>query len=174
MIRKISLKKSSPKTYSRNNTAVAEQPDISIKARKYASLLTQIQSVVKGEADLIARMANIAAMLHQTFGFWWTGFYRTQGEELVLGPFQGPLACMRIKKGRGVCGAAWQQGHSIVVGNVEQFPGHIACSAESKSEIVIPIIRQGRVVAVLDIDSTSLNTFDSTDQYWLEQIADLV
>ena len=115
------------------------------------------------KADVIANMANMAAMLHETFGFWWTGFYRVIGDELVLGPFQGPLACTRIAYGRGVCGTAWKERRTIVVPDVEQFPGHIACSAASRSEIVVPVFRDGEVVAVLDIDSTELNTFDETD-----------
>ena len=115
------------------------------------------------KADVIANMANMAAMLHETFGFWWTGFYRVIGDELVLGPFQGPLACTRIAYGRGVCGTAWKERRTIVVPDVEQFPGHIACSAASRSEIVVPVFRDGEVVAVLDIDSAELNTFDETD-----------
>ena len=115
------------------------------------------------KADVIANMANMAAMLHETFGFWWTGFYRVIGDELVLGPFQGPLACTRIAYGRGVCGTAWKEHRTVVVPDVEQFPGHIACSAASRSEIVVPVFRDGEVVAVLDIDSAELNTFDETD-----------
>jgi GAF domain-containing protein len=115
-------------------------------------------------------MANTAACLWETFHFWWVGFYRVVGNELILGPFQGPLACTRIAKGRGVCGTAWQEARTIVVPDVEQFPGHIACSSASRSEIVVPIMQDGRVVGVLDIDSEHLNTFDETDQYWLEQI----
>lgn len=144
------------------------------KQQAYEALLPQIKAVLEGETDTIARMANVAAMLHETFGFWWTGFYRVLGEQLVLGPFQGPLACMRIAYGRGVCGTAWQRGESIVVPDVEQFPGHIACSALSRSEIVVPLIREGRVVAVLDIDSAQLATFDQTDRLYLEAIAAIV
>lgn len=144
------------------------------KQQAYEALLPQIKAVLEGETDTIARMANVAAMLHETFGFWWTGFYRVLGEQLVLGPFQGPLACMRIAYGRGVCGTAWQRGESIVVPDVEQFPGHIACSAQSRSEIVVPLIREGRVVAVLDIDSAQLATFDQTDRLYLEAIAAIV
>ena len=119
-------------------------------------------------------MANVAAMLHETFGFWWTGFYRVEGEELVLGPFQGPMACTRIKKGRGVCGTAWQEETTQVVPDVDKFPGHIACSSASRSEIVVPVFHEGRVVAVLDIDSAELNTFDQTDRYFLEQMVQLL
>jgi GAF domain-containing protein len=115
-------------------------------------------------------MANVAAMIHETFRFWWTGFYRVVGEELILGPFQGPLACSRIKFGRGVCGTAWKEARTQVVPDVEQFPGHIACSSASKSEIVVPLFKEGKVVAVLDIDSEYLATFDDTDRLWLERI----
>lgn len=140
------------------------------KQERYAALLPQLQSILSDETDSIANMANTAACLWETFHFWWVGFYRVVGNELILGPFQGPLACTRIAKGRGVCGTAWQEAHTIVVPDVEQFPGHIACSSASRSEIVVPIMKDGRVVGVLDIDSEHLNTFDETDQYWLEQI----
>ncbi len=129
---------------------------------------------MEGEEDLVARMANTAAMIHDTFRFWWTGFYRVQGDQLVLGPFQGPVACTRIGFGRGVCGSAWQQQRTLVVPDVEQFPGHIACSSRSKSEIVVPVLRDGTVIAVLDIDSENLATFDETDQRYLEQIAEII
>ena len=125
---------------------------------------------MEGETDSIAKMANVAAALHQTFGFWWTGFYRVVDDELVLGPFQGPVACMHIPFGRGVCGTAWQRQETIIVPNVHEFAGHIACSSESKSEIVVPVIRDGKVIAVLDIDSAEYNTFDDTDKTYLEQI----
>ena len=128
---------------------------------------------MEGESDNIAQMANLAALLHGAFGFWWTGFYRVQGEELVLGPFQGPLACTRIKKGKGVCGTSWAQESTIVVPDVEEFPGHIACSSESKSEIVVPVWKNNAVSAVLDIDSEFLSTFDETDKVWLEKICAL-
>lgn len=141
-----------------------------IKEEKYRTLLLQARSLMDGEMDEIARMANLSALIHQAFGFWWTGFYRVQGEELVLGPFQGPLACTRIKKGRGVCGTAWKEQRTIIVPDVEQFPGHIACSSESQSEIVVPVWRDKKIVAVLDIDSRDLNTFDTTDQHYLEQV----
>ena len=121
-------------------------------------------------ADIIANMANMAAMLHETFGFWWTGFYRVIGNELVLGPFQGPLACTRIAYGRGVCGTAWKERRTVVVPDVEQFPGHIACSAASRSEIVVPVIRDGEITAVLDIDSVRLDTFDQTDAEFLNRM----
>lgn len=144
------------------------------KEARYALLCKQIESVLAGESDPIARMANVAAMIHETFGFWWTGFYRVIGSELVLGPFQGPLACTRIACGRGVCGTAWQQRQTLVVPDVDQFPGHIACSSASRSEIVVPVFRAGEVIAVLDIDSRDLATFDAVDQQWLERIAALL
>lgn len=144
------------------------------KAERYALLLEQVASLLQGETDRVARMANVAAMIHQTFGFWWTGFYRVVGEELVLGPFQGPLACMRIRYGRGVCGTAWKERRTVIVPDVEQFPGHIACSSASRSEIVVPLMRADEVVAVLDIDSEKLATFDEEDRHWLEQIVSLV
>ena len=144
------------------------------KSDTYQSLLPQIEALTDGETDSIAKMANVAAALHQTFGFWWTGFYRVVDDELVLGPFQGPVACMHIPFGRGVCGTAWQRQETIIVPNVHEFAGHIACSSESKSEIVVPVIRDGKVIAVLDIDSTEFNTFDQTDQEYLEQIVNLL
>jgi GAF domain-containing protein len=119
-------------------------------------------------------MANVAAMLHETFGFWWTGFYRVVGEELVLGPFQGPMACTRIKKGRGVCGTAWQQEETQVVPDVDKFPGHIACSSLSRSEIVVPVKQGEDIIAVFDIDSAELNTFDHTDRHFLEEIVSML
>lgn len=140
------------------------------KDAKYALLYKQVCALVEGENDTIANMANIAAMIHETFHFWWTGFYRVIGDELVLGPFQGPLACSRIAFGRGVCGTAWKDGVTQVVPDVEKFPGHIACSSESKSEIVVPVKAGGKITAVLDIDSERLNTFDDTDRVWLEKI----
>ena len=153
---------------------MAEQLNIveGSKEEKYASLLPQIQSVLEDEPDPIARMANMAAMLHETFRWWWTGFYRVADADwLVLGPFQGPLACTRIRRGRGVCGTAWDKDETQVVPDVNLFPGHIACSSASKSEIVVPIHDgEGKVVAVLDIDSAELNTFDETDKQWLETI----
>ena len=144
------------------------------KAERYAELLPQIQAVVSGESDLIANMANVASMLHETFRFWWTGFYRVVDGELVLGPFQGPLACTRIAKGKGVCGTAWAERQTVIVPDVDAFPGHIACSSLSRSEIVVPVISQGNVIAVLDIDSEHLSTFDSTDRENLEKIASML
>ncbi len=146
------------------------------KEEKYEDAYLQIASLVADESDQIANMANISSLLHEQFGFWWTGFYRVEGDdELVLGPFQGPVACTRIKKGRGVCGTAWETGTTQVVPDVELFPGHIACSSESKSEIVVPLHRKdGEIIGVLDIDSAEWNTFDDTDRQWLEKICDLV
>lgn len=140
------------------------------KENKYALLYEQIKSVVSNESDMTANMANIASMLHFTFDFLWTGFYRVVDNQLVLGPFQGPLACSRIKYGKGVCGTAWAERRTIVVDDVEQFPGHIACSSQSRSEIVVPIVKESDVKYVLDIDSAELSTFDSTDRQWLEKI----
>lgn len=144
------------------------------KQQKYELLYRQIEAVVSGEKDTIANMANIATMIHSTFGFWWTGFYRVIDDELVLGPFQGPVACTRIGRGKGVCGTSWSEQRTIIVDDVDAFPGHIACSSESRSEIVVPIWRNENIIAVLDIDSSTLATFDSTDQEWLERIARLV
>lgn len=144
------------------------------KNEKYELLHKQVAALIKGECDPIANMANIAAMIHATFGFWWTGFYRVAGDELVLGPFQGPLACSRIKYGRGVCGTAWKEQLTQVVPDVELFPGHIACSSLSRSEIVVPVWHGNEIVAVLDIDSKELATFDETDKVWLEKITDLL
>lgn len=144
------------------------------KEQKYELLYKQIEALIQGESDPIANMANVAAMIHYTFGFWWTGFYRVAGDELVLGPFQGPLACSRISYGRGVCGTAWKEQMTQVVPDVEQFPGHIACSSLSRSEIVVPVWKEGKIIAVLDIDSEHLATFDTTDQKWLEKIVDLL
>lgn len=144
------------------------------KEQKYEVLYKQIVSLVEGESDTIANMANIAAMIHHTFGFWWTGFYRVVGEELILGPFQGPLACSRIKYGRGVCGTAWKEQTTQVVADVELFPGHIACSSLSRSEIVVPVWANEEIVGVLDIDSEHLATFDEVDRVWLEKIVALL
>lgn len=144
------------------------------KIERYESLLPQAKALVEGETDAIARMANVAALLHREMGFWWTGFYRVIDGELVLGPFQGPIACTRIARGRGVCGTSWQEDRTIVVPDVELFPGHIACSSESRSEIVVPVRQGGEVVAVLDIDSRELATFDDTDRLYLERIAALL
>lgn len=147
-------------------------PCTGTKAEIYATLSKQIASVIEGESDIVSVMANTAAILHQQMHFWWTGFYRVIGEELVLGPFQGPVACSRIPKGRGVCGTAWQQDATQVVPDVELFPGHIACSSASRSEIVVPVRHNGEVVAVLDIDSEKLATFDEVDAEWLEKIVE--
>ena len=144
------------------------------KEEKYQELIPQIRSVVAGESDPIANMANVASMLHETFSFWWTGFYRVIDGELVLGPFQGPLACTRIQKGRGVCGTAWVRGETVIVPDVDAFPGHIACSSMSRSEIVVPIFHHLDVIAVLDIDSQYLSTFDEVDQKYLEEIVNLI
>lgn len=159
-----------------NVTIMAEELHIAQggKEEKYALLYKQIAAITESESDTIANMANIAAMIHETFRFWWTGFYRVVGEELVLGPFQGPLACSRIAYGRGVCGTAWKEACTQVVPDVEQFPGHIACSSASKSEIVVPLFKEGKVTAVLDIDSEQLATFDETDKLWLERIVELL
>jgi len=140
------------------------------KEETYQTLLPQIQALVADETDTVANMANIAAALHEAFGFWWTGFYRVVGNELVLGPFQGPVACTRISFGRGVCGTAWERGETVIVPNVHEFPGHIACSAASNSEIVVPVRRNGQIVAVLDIDSAEYNTFDAIDKQYLEKL----
>ena len=142
------------------------------KEEKYLALLPKLKALLSGEPDEVARMANLAAALHAEFGFWWTGFYRVVDSELVLGPFQGPVACTRIAFGRGVCGTSYNRAETIVVPDVEQFPGHIACSSESRSEIVVPCRDHGRIAAVLDIDSRELDTFDDIDRIYLEQIAD--
>ena len=144
------------------------------KEDKYVTLLPQIEAVIDGEPDIIANMANIASMIQETFQFWWTGFYRVIDNQLVLGPFQGPMACTRIKFGKGVCGTAWKEAQTIIVKDVDQFPGHIACSSASRREIVVPLKVNGEVVGVLDIDSEKLSNFDSTDQKWLEKVAVLL
>lgn len=141
---------------------------------KYQLVYRQVEAIVSKESDPIANMANVAALLHETFGWWWTGFYRVDGGTLVLGPFQGPVACTRIPFGRGVCGTAWERRETIVVPDVEQFPGHIACSALSRSEIVVPIFKDDEVVGVLDIDSKELSAFDRRDAFWLEKIVALL
>ena len=140
------------------------------KKELYENLLPQIKSLVEGENDIIANMANVAACIKDTFNFWWVGFYRVVGEELVLGPFQGPLACTRIRKGKGVCGTAWQKAETVIVPDVEEFPGHIACSSLTKSEIVVPVFKGKDVAAVLDIDSERLANFDETDKSFLEKL----
>jgi GAF domain-containing protein len=144
------------------------------KAERYASLLPQIKALIEGESNLVANLANISAALHEAFGFWWVGFYLVEGDELVLGPFQGPVACTRIGRGRGVCGTAWQKGQTIVVEDVELFAGHIACSSASRSEIVVPMWKGNKVWGVLDIDSEKLATFDECDQEWLEKLCQMI
>lgn len=150
---------------------IIDRPEEISKIDIYETLLPQIESLVSGEEDEIAKMANVAAALHEAFRFWWTGFYRVANErELVLGPFQGPVACMRIPFGRGVCGTAWKEARTVIVPNVHEFKGHIACSSASNSEIVVPVWKDGEVAAVLDIDSKDFNTFDDTDRWYLEKI----
>ena len=166
------------------------------KEEHYKSLLPQVKALCEGETDLIAKMANVSALLHHEFGFWWTGFYRVSpayGEiqksknntgfidyseagrhELLLGPFQGPIACVHIAYGRGVCGTAWKERRTVVVPDVEEFPGHIACSSESRSEIVVPVFKGNEIIAVLDIDSRELATFDDTDQHYLEEMVKFI
>lgn len=144
------------------------------KEEQYHSLFEQAEALLAGETDEIANMANLAAILKQQFGWLWVGFYIARGDELVLGPFQGPIACTRIRKGKGVCGKAWADAATVVVPDVEKFPGHIACSSLSRSEIVVPLIRNKEVVAVLDVDSAELDTFDETDRLWLERFVALL
>ena len=148
--------------------------DMEEKEQKYQLLLKQAQALVEDETNLIANLANLTSLIHFTFDFWWTGFYLVDGNQLVLGPFQGPLACTRIPYGKGVCGTAWSQGKTLVVPDVEQFPGHIACSSESRSEIVVPMFKDGVMWAELDIDSRELGTFDETDRVWLERVVEVV
>ena len=144
------------------------------KEEQYTSLLPQIKGLLQGEADLIANLANVTAALKEQFQWLWVGFYLVKENELVLAPFQGPVACTRIKKSRGVCGTSWAEAKTLIVPDVEKFPGHIACSSLSKSEIVVPLIKNGEVMGVLDIDSTELNSFDETDQLYLQQIVQLI
>ena len=144
------------------------------KEEQYTALIPQIKGLLEGEPDLVANLANVAAALKEQFGHLWIGFYLVKGDELVLGPFQGPVACTRIKKGRGVCGTAWAQEKTLIVPDVEAFPGHIACSSLSKSEIVVPLFHQDKVVGVLDVDATELAVFDETDQQYLEEIVALI
>lgn len=144
------------------------------KQEQYEALIPQIQGLIEGETDLIANLANIAAALKEQFNWLWVGFYLVKGDELVLGPFQGPVACTRIKKGRGVCGSSWAQATTLIVPDVEKFPGHIACSSASRSEIVVPIFHNNEVVGVLDVDSNQLNEFDSTDEAHLTTIVSLI
>jgi L-methionine (R)-S-oxide reductase len=144
------------------------------KAERYESLIPQVKGLLDGEPDLVANLANVAAALKEQFGWFWVGFYLVKNNELVLGPFQGPVACTRIQKGRGVCGTSWQKAATIIVPDVEKFPGHIACSSLSKSEIVVPVIRNGEVIAVLDVDSAEYDQFDSADQHYLQSIVNLI
>ena len=161
-------------SYEKRSGALTINQTNMTKQEQYEALLPQIQAVMDKNVDIIANMANMAAMLHETFGFWWTGFYRVINNELVLGPFQGPLACTRIAYGRGVCGSAWKERRTLVVPDVEEFPGHIACSSASRSEIVVPVFHNNEVIAVLDIDSDRLATFDETDAKYLERIVMLL
>ena len=144
------------------------------KEERYESLLPQVKALCEGETDIIAKMANVSALLHSEFGFWWTGFYRVINNELLLGPFQGPIACVHIAYGRGVCGTAWKESKTFVVPDVEEFPGHIACSSESRSEIVVPVFKDNEIIAVLDIDSRQLATFDDTDRRYLEEVVKFI
>lgn len=144
------------------------------KAEQYQSLISQIKGLLEGEDDQVANMANVTAALKEQFGWFWIGFYMVKQNELVLGPFQGPIACTRIRKGKGVCGTSWADAKTIIVPDVEKFPGHIACSSLSKSEIVVPVIRNSEVVAVLDVDSDKYDQFDIIDQRYLEEIVDLI
>lgn len=144
------------------------------KEQQYTGLIPQIEGLLTGESDLIANLGNVTAALKEQFGWLWVGFYLVKQDELVLGPFQGPVACTRIKKGRGVCGTSWGQAKPLIVPDVEKFPGHIACSSLSKSEIVIPVIKNNEVVAVLDADSEKYDSFDKADQQYLKKIADMI
>jgi GAF domain-containing protein len=144
------------------------------KREQYEHLIPQIEGLLEGETDLTANLANICAALHEQFQWLWVGFYLVKGEELVLAPFQGPVACTRIRRGRGVCGTAWQEKKTLIVPDVEQFPGHIACSSRSRSEIVVPLIRHDQVMGVLDVDSETLAAFNETDQHFLENIVNMI
>ncbi len=144
------------------------------KEEQYESLLPQIKALLEGEQDLVANLANVAAALKEQFGWLWVGFYLVKNNELVLGPFQGPVACTRIKKGKGVCGTSWAKAETLIIPDVEKFPAHIACSSLSRSEIVVPIIRNNEVIGVLDVDSIELDQYDTIDKYYLEQIIDLI
>ena len=144
------------------------------KEEQYESLLPQVKALLEGEQDLVANLANVAAALKEQFGWLWVGFYLVKNNELVLGPFQGPVACTRIKKGKGVCGTSWAKAETLIIPDVEKFPAHIACSSLSRSEIVVPIIRNNEVIGVLDVDSVELNQYDTIDKFYLEQIVDLI
>jgi L-methionine (R)-S-oxide reductase len=148
--------------------------DSATRAEKYEQVLPQIEALLAGESDMVANLANVAAALKQTFNFFWVGFYLVKGNELVLGPFQGPIACTRIALGKGVCGSAWKEKRTFVVPNVEEFPGHIACSSDSKSEIVLPLFQDGVVTAVLDVDSDRLDDFDAVDEKYLSRLLRVV
>ncbi len=155
------------------NNYICTKFPIMTKKEKYEEILPQVVAMIEGESNVVSVMANVSAALHEAFGWWWTGFYTVNGDRLELGPFQGPVACYRIKRGRGVCGTAWDRDETLIVPDVEQFPGHIACSSLSRSEIVVPVHdAQGNVVAVLDIDSKDLNTFDQTDKLFLEKLTE--
>ena len=144
------------------------------KAEQYRALIPQVKALLEGEPDLTANLANMVAALKEQFGWFWVGFYLVKKDELVLAPFQGPVACTRISKGRGVCGSSWQQAKTLIVPDVEKFPGHIACSSLSRSEIVVPVIRNGEVLGVLDVDSSAYDQFDTTDQRYLEELVSLL
>lgn len=144
------------------------------KAEQYQSLIPQIEALLTGETDFVANMANVAAALKEQFNWFWVGFYLVKNDELVLGPFQGPVACTRIKKGKGVCGSSWEKNRTLIVPNVDDFPGHIACASASKSEIVLPLIKSDEVIGVLDVDSEFLSHFDETDQVYLEQVISIL
>ena len=144
------------------------------KGQRYQELMPQISALVSGEPDLIANLSNISAALKEACGYFWVGFYLVKSEELVLGPFQGPVACTRISKGKGVCGSAWLKQQTMVVPNVEEFPGHIACNSAARSEIVVPVLKDGQVVVVLDVDSDQLDDLDQHDQWLLEEVAELI
>lgn len=149
-------------------------PESASKAEKYEALIPQIEALISGETDLYANLSNLAAALKQAFDFFWVGFYLVKDEQLVLGPFQGPIACTRISFGKGVCGTAWKEAKTQLVPDVDAFPGHIACSSASRSEIVVPVFRDRKVVMVLDVDSDQLNDFDSTDQHFLEELMQIL
>lgn len=144
------------------------------KEEQYQHIIPQIKGLLEGETDLVANLANVVAALKEQFGWFWVGFYLVKNNELVLAPFQGPVACTRIRKGRGVCGSSWEQAKTLIVPEVEKFPGHIACSSLSKSEIVVPVIQNGEVIGVLDVDADTTDQFDETDQQYLEQIVALI
>ena len=161
----------------KNNKPMAQQlntPQNASKSEKYKTLYPQIKALLETETDIIANMANLAAALREAFGFFWVGFYVVKNDELVLAPFQGPIACTRIRFGKGVCGASWERKHTIIVPDVDKFPGHIACSSLSRSEIVVPVWKNDEIVAVLDVDCTELNTFDEIDALYLEKIVALL